>query len=287
MPRRGRKCPVFTEVSEASAALKWPEMFRQSSVIPGARARSTRRAPPGREESAGARSRAAPAPGVSEPPASLCRCSGRAFRAVSSADGCAVLPHDARQRSSPAHWRRPPRSPARPPWPGWRRWSREGWCSTLVAGCAWPRAAVSALGQRCRFDGCSAGWGRGVAAPSLARLGWARGFRQHRDHPERHRLCDRDQNAHVRRTPPGPRAGHGRVALLASPALVPRGGVPGAVRGACPRVGGGRGWGSRGVAGPAGAGAQSQRRNVTSAAVPGDVGLAASAGPGTQPVPGC
>ena len=34
MPRRGRKCPVFIEVSEASTALKWPEMFRQSSVIP-------------------------------------------------------------------------------------------------------------------------------------------------------------------------------------------------------------------------------------------------------------
>ena len=34
MPRCGRKCPVFIEVSEASTAPKWPEMFRQSSVIP-------------------------------------------------------------------------------------------------------------------------------------------------------------------------------------------------------------------------------------------------------------
>ena len=40
MPRRGRKCPVIIEVSEASAALKWREMFRLSSVTPAARARA-------------------------------------------------------------------------------------------------------------------------------------------------------------------------------------------------------------------------------------------------------
>ena len=38
MPRCGRKCPVFIEVSEASAAVKWRGMFRQSSVTPAPRA---------------------------------------------------------------------------------------------------------------------------------------------------------------------------------------------------------------------------------------------------------
>jgi len=32
MPPGGRKCPLFIEISKASAALKWREMFRQSSV---------------------------------------------------------------------------------------------------------------------------------------------------------------------------------------------------------------------------------------------------------------
>jgi len=41
MPRCGGKCPVFTEVSEASAALKWREMFRQSSVTPCGTSAST------------------------------------------------------------------------------------------------------------------------------------------------------------------------------------------------------------------------------------------------------
>jgi hypothetical protein len=48
MPRRGRKCPVFIEVSEASGALKWRKMFRQSSVTPAARARARAARPWGR-----------------------------------------------------------------------------------------------------------------------------------------------------------------------------------------------------------------------------------------------
>ena len=65
-----------------------------------------------------------------------------------------------RRRLRPARWRRPPRALTRPPLLAWRRWSWEGWYSTLIAGCGWPRAAVSALAPRLRFDGCSAGWRR-------------------------------------------------------------------------------------------------------------------------------
>ena len=109
--------------------------------------------------------------------------------------------------------------------------------------------------QRCRRSvrrsgptGARRAGGGGVAGPALAPVGPSRGCRQRRDRPDWHRVCDRDQNAHVRRPPPGPRPADGRVALPASPALVSARSAPGAVRGACPRVGGGRGRGSRGVA---------------------------------------
>ena len=49
-----------------------------------------------------------------------------------------------------------------------------------------------------------------MAAAALARVGRARGYRQRRDCPDWHRVCDRVQDAHVRRTPPGPRPADGR-----------------------------------------------------------------------------
>ena len=109
--------------------------------------------------------------------------------------------------------------------------------------------------QRCRRSvrgsgptGARRAGGGGVAGAALAPVGPARGCRQRRDRPDWHRVCDRVQDAHVRCAPPGPRPADGRVALPASPALVSARSAPGAVRGACPRVGGGRGRGSCGLA---------------------------------------
>ena len=119
------------------------------------------------------------------------------------------------------------------------------------------RSSLDSAGrsQRCRRSvrgsgptGSRRAGGGGVAGPALAPVGPARGCRQRRDRPDWHRVCDRDQVAHVRCAPPGPRPSDGRVALPASPALVSARSAPGAVRGACPRVGGGRGRGSCGLA---------------------------------------
>ncbi len=119
------------------------------------------------------------------------------------------------------------------------------------------RSSLDSAGrsQRCRRSVRASGptgarrpGGGGVAGAALAPVGPARGCRQRGDRPDWHRVCDRDQNAHVRRAPPGPRPTDGRVALPESPALVSARSAPGAVRGACPRVGGGRGRGSCGLA---------------------------------------
>jgi len=67
------------------------------------------------------------------------------------------------------------------------------------------------------------------------------------------------QDAHVRCTPPDLRPPDSRVALPASPALVPARSAPGAVRGARPWAGAGRGRDSCGVARTPGACGQSQR----------------------------
>ena len=132
-----------------------------------------------------------------------------------------------------------------------------GLLAVVMAALAAGRSSLGSPGrpQRCRRSvrgsgstGARRAGGGGVAAAALAPVWRARGYRQRRDRPDRHRVRDRDQNAHVRRAPPGPRPADGRVALPASPALVSARSAPGAVRGACPRVGGGRGRGSCGLA---------------------------------------
>ena len=119
------------------------------------------------------------------------------------------------------------------------------------------RSSLDSAGrsQRCRRSvrgsgptGARRAGGGGVAGAALAPVGPARGYRQRRDCPDRPRVRNRDQVAHVRCTPPGPRPADRRVALPASAALVPARSAPGAVRGASPRVGRDRGRGSRRVA---------------------------------------
>ena len=131
----------------------------------------------------------------------------------------------------------------------------------------WRRRSVRGSGP----TGARRTGGGGVAGPALAPVGPSRGCRQRRGRPDWHRVCDRDQNAHVRCVPPGARPGDGRVALPATPALVLARSAPGALRGPCPRVGGGRGRGSRGLARSPGFGSHGRRGNLTAARVPGDV----------------
>ena len=97
---------------------------------------------------------------MSEAAASLCPCSSRASPGARRPGAYGALSPPAQQRSRPARSQWSPSTPAPPRWLDCWRYSRRYWCSTPVARCAWPLAAVSALGPRIRFDECSAGWSR-------------------------------------------------------------------------------------------------------------------------------
>ena len=165
----------------------------------------------------------------------------------------------------------------------WRRRDRVGCTARGRGGSVGARrSSLGSLGRAqrrrrsVRGSGSAGAWragGGGVAAAALTPGCPEWGYRQRGDRPDGDRVRDRNQDANGRHGPPDPRPGHSRVAAPTSAALVPSRGAPGAVRGACPRVGGGRGRGSCGVARPPGFGAQSRRRNLASARVPGLVAL--------------
>ena len=287
MPRCGRKCPVFIEVSEASAAVKWREMFRQSSVTPAARA-PARAARPWRRAvcssalpsfvGAGAEPRSQRRTATDWQVRSLGADAGVLERRMASTP---TRPWQMRlTRSSPRRRRGAVRGGVQA-WAGVRvelsppsagpatasgrrkrlgsdrrrragrdrrgRWSdRPG----RAAGASDGRAVArrSSLGPPGRpqprrrpvrgrgSPSARRAGGGGVEAAALAPVWRARRYRQRRDRPDRPRVRDRVQDAHVRPTPPGPRPADGGVALSASAALVPTRSAPGAVRGPRPRV---------------------------------------------------
>ena len=131
---------------------------------------------------------------MSEPPASLYRCPRLASRADSRPGACAAPPQAARRRSPPAR----------------SLLIAIGADATALAEVLalvmaalvldarrWVRlAARSRVGAQSEAQvrrALERAGGGGVAGASLAPLGWARGYRQRRDRPDRGRVHDRDQ----------------------------------------------------------------------------------------------
>ena len=151
---------------------------------------------------------------MSEAAASLCPCSSRASRAASRPGACAAPPRAARQRSSAGALAAIAVDAGAT--------ALAGLLALVMAALVldarrWVRlAARSRVGARSEDSGSTSAQragGGGVAAAALAPVWRARGYRQRRDRPDRGRVRDRDQDAHVRRTPPGPRPADGRVAV--------------------------------------------------------------------------